>query len=93
MTTAEPLLPQHRELFEKVFSAEVFDQYGCGEIGGIAYECPAHTGLHITEERLIVNTKDNGEFLLTALDNYAMPNINYWNGDEAEFENQECTCG
>ncbi|NLO11361.1 MAG: phenylacetate--CoA ligase family protein [Candidatus Cloacimonetes bacterium] len=93
MTTAEPLLPQHRELFEKVFSAEVFDQYGCGEIGGIAYECPAHTGLHITEERVIVNTKDNGEFLLTDLDNYAMPYINYWNGDEAEFDNQECTCG
>ncbi|MCB5228737.1 MAG: hypothetical protein LHW44_01515 [Candidatus Cloacimonetes bacterium] len=93
MTTAEPLLPHHREFFERVFSAEVFDQYGCGEIGGIAYECPAHTGLHITEERVVVNTKDNGEFLLTDLDNYAMPYINYWNGDEAEFDTQECACG
>lgn len=92
-TTAEPLLPSQRELFKKVFNSPVFDQYGCGEIGGIAYECPEHTGLHTAEERVILEVNDNQELIITDLDNFAMPFIRYWNADQAIFSQDNCKCG
>ncbi|MDY0217725.1 MAG: hypothetical protein RBR14_00015 [Candidatus Cloacimonas acidaminovorans] len=93
MTTSEPLMPQHRELFREVFNCEAYDQYGCGEIGGIAYECEAHNGLHITEERVYLEINENNELLITDLDNFAMPFIRYYNGDQAEFASEDCLCG
>ncbi len=93
MTTSEPLMPQHRELFREVFNCEAYDQYGCGEIGGIAYECEAHNGLHITEERVYLEINKNNELLITDLDNFAMPFIRYYNGDQAEFASEDCLCG
>ena len=92
-TTAEPIQIEHRDLIREVFGCEVFDQYGCGEIGGVAFECEHHKGLHITEERVIVETWQGNELLLTDLDNYSMPFIRYSNADEAEFSDVECTCG
>jgi len=93
MTTSEPVMPQHRDVFREVFGAETFDQYGCGEIGGLAYECPEHNGLHITEERVYVEQNDNKELIITDLDNFAMPFIRYWNADQAEFSEEDCACG
>jgi len=93
MTTSEPLMPQQRALFKEIFNAESFDQYGCGEIGAIAYECNAHNGLHVTEERVILETNDKDELLITDLDNFAMPYIRYWNADQAIFSEKECKCG
>ena len=93
MTTSEPLMPEHRELFREIFGCESFDQYGCGEIGGIAYECEAHNGLHITEERIYIEHNENNELLITDLDNFAMPFIRYYNGDQAEFASEDCICG
>lgn len=92
-TTAEPLMPEHRKLFKEIFNAEIFDQYGCGEIGGIAYECNHHKGLHITEERVLVEVNEHNELIVTDLDNYAMPFIRYWNADQAILSNKKCSCG
>jgi phenylacetate-CoA ligase len=92
-TTAEPLMPEHRKLFKEVFNAEIFDQYGCGEIGGIAYECNHHKGLHITEEKVILEVNENNELIVTDLDNYAMPFIRYWNADQAILTSERCSCG
>lgn len=92
-TTAEPVLPEHRNLFRKVFNAEVFDQYGCGEIGGIAYECEMHEGLHIADERVIIEMNDLDELIITDLDNYSMPFIRYWNADQAIISDEKCSCG
>lgn len=92
-TTAEPVMPEHRQLFKKVFGAEVFDQYGCGEIGGIAYECNRHEGLHITEEHVIIEANVQNELIITDLDNYSMPFIRYWNADQAILIDEKCSCG
>ena len=92
-TTAEPLMPNQRDLFRKVFNAPTFDQYGTGEIGGIAFECDHHLGLHITEERVLVESNADNELIITDLDNYAMPYIRYWNADQAIISEQECSCG
>ena len=93
ITTAEPLLDYHRELFRKVFNCEIFDQYGCGEIEAIAYECNHHQGLHITEERVITEVDDNQELIVTDLDNYVFPFIRYKNGDRVVVSDKKCGCG
>ena len=92
-TTAEPIMPEHRSLFRNIFNAEVFDQYGCGEIGGIAYECECHEGLHIAEERVIVEQNKCNDLIITDLDNYTMPFIRYWNADQAIISDKYCSCG
>ncbi|MBN1185609.1 MAG: phenylacetate--CoA ligase family protein [Bacteroidales bacterium] len=93
MTTAEPLMPEHRQLFKKVFNAESYDQYGSGEIGAIAFECDKHMGLHITEERVIVEQDENNNMIFTDLDNFAMPYIRYKNEDQAVIIDKPCLCG
>ena len=92
-TTAEPLMPEHRELFTRLFNSQIFDQYGCGEIGGIAFECDHHQGLHVTEERVILEVNENHELILTDLDNFSMPYIRYWNADQVILDKNECLCG
>ncbi|TFH39626.1 MAG: phenylacetate--CoA ligase family protein [Bacteroidia bacterium] len=92
-TTAEPLLDFHRKIIKDTFNCGVFDQYGCGEVGGVAYECDQHKGLHITEEHVILETDANDEILLTDLDNYIFPFLRYKNGDQAILSGRNCTCG
>lgn len=92
-TTAEPLMEEHRQAFKEVFNAESFDQYGCGEIGGIAYECNHHKGLHVAEERVILEINEANELIITDLDNFAMPYIRYWNADQAIVSKIPCSCG
>ena len=92
-TTAEPIMPEHRKLFKKVFNSEVFDQYGCGEIGGVAFECEKHKGLHITMERVIIETNELNELIITDLDNFTMPFIRYWNADQVILDDSKCSCG
>lgn len=92
-TTAEPLMPEHRILFKDVLGSETFDQYGCGEIGGVSFECSKHQGMHITEEHVIVEQNSSLDLILTDLDNYAMPFIRYHNGDQAVIRNGLCGCG
>lgn len=101
-TTSESLLPNHRSYLKKVFNAEVFDQYGCGELSAIAYECSEHSGLHINQEHIILEVLDQdgnpvtgktGRVVGTDLDNYVMPFIRYENGDGATISDRKCVCG
>ena len=101
-STAETLLPHHREYLKKVFGAPIYDQYGCGELSAISYECPMHNGLHINQEHMICEVLDDnnnnvfdqkGKVVGTDLDNYAMPFIRYENGDIASLYSSVCSCG
>jgi len=101
-TTTETLLPIYREFIERTFKVKVYDQYGCGECNSIAFECPAHQGLHINEEHCIVEVLDDsnkqcvekiGRIIVTDLDNYATPFIRYENGDSAVMSSLGCSCG
>ena len=92
-TTAEPLMLFHRLLFKEIFNCETFDQYGCGEVGGVAYECDKHEGLHVSEEKVIVEVSENNDLILTDLDNFAFPLIRYKNGDQAVISQKRCSCG
>jgi phenylacetate-CoA ligase len=101
-TTSETLLPHNRAYLERIFQAPVFDQYGCGEVSAISYECALHNGLHINMEHVICEILDEsnhsvnnstGRVVVTDLDNYVMPFIRFENGDLASFMAGNCTCG
>jgi phenylacetate-CoA ligase len=92
-TTVEPLFREYRPVLRKVFGCEAFDQYGCGEVESIAMECAMHDGLHVTEERVILELDERGDVIVTDLENYAFPFIRYRNGDQAVRASQPCRCG
>ncbi len=92
-TTVEPLFAEYRQAFRRAFQCEAYDQYGCGEVEAIAYECEMHGGLHVVRERVILETLPSGDVVLTDLDNRAMPFIRYRNGDLVERAAGDCACG
>lgn len=92
-TTVEPLFDEYRPLLREVFGCEAFDQYGCGEVEAIAMECATHEGLHVTEERVILELDEDRNVIVTDLDNLAFPFIRYRNGDQAVPAGRPCSCG
>lgn len=101
-STTETLLPYYRKLLEQTFKTKIFDQYGCGEVNAISYECAKHNGMHINTEHVILEVFDNndlniigesGRIIVTNLDNYVMPFIRYENGDIGTLSLDKCTCG
>lgn len=104
MTSAGTLYPHMRETIERVFCTRVFNRYGSREVGDIACECEAHDGLHISplthyveilrEDGSPAAPGEEGEVVVTALQNFAMPLIRYRIGDRAVWaETQTCECG
>lgn len=101
ITTAEVLLPEDREILEKVFRGRVFNRYGCREVSVIASECEAHAGMHVNAEALLVEVvpdrehpAPNGRILVTDLLNQSMPLIRYEIGDVGRWaEEGRCACG
>lgn len=100
-STGEMLYDHQREHIEKTFHGRVFDYYGCNEIGSLAYECECHER-HITDEHLLIEVAGPGgepavdtlgEFIITDLDNFAMPFIRYKNGDAGILSDVLCECG
>lgn len=101
-STSETLLPHNRQFLEEVFNVPAYDQYGCGEVSAISYECSAHKGLHVNMEHVIFEILDEnnncllnktGRVIATDLDNYVMPFIRFENGDMAILSDEICSCG
>ncbi|MDH3891775.1 MAG: phenylacetate--CoA ligase family protein [candidate division Zixibacteria bacterium] len=96
--TAEVLTDGERHKIEQVFSAEVFNRYGCEELSVVASECEQHEGLHINSEGLYVEViggdeEKPGELVITDLVNDAMPFIRYQIEDTATIYTTPCACG
>jgi len=102
--TAE-LLPAHwAETIARVFGAQVLPYYGCGEVQSLGYSCPeAGDGtFHTCDEHAVIEVEradgsvgldGEGAFLITDLDNRAMPLIRYKNGDAGLLAAPGCRCG
>jgi len=101
ITTAEALTTPQRQLLRDVFGAPVQNEYGCGELGPIAYECPEGR-LHVVSENLVIELigedgrpaaiGETGEVVATDLRNRAMPLVRYRLGDHA-VRGAACPCG
>ncbi len=101
VTTSEVLSEPQRKLLGEVFDAPVQNEYGCGEVGPIAYECE-RGGLHVMSENLRVELLgddgrpvgpgESGEVVVTDLNNHAMPLVRYRLGDFGVWGGP-CPCG
>lgn len=101
ITTSETLHASQRRLLSEVFQAPVQNEYGCGEVGPIAYEC-RQGSLHVMSENVFVELLDDegrpveageeGAVVVTDLNNRAMPLIRYRLEDRA-VQGSDCECG
>lgn len=99
-STSERLYPEQRETIESGLSADVYDQYGAGEILSIAAQCEKKGAYHVFDEHALVEnertvTGKDGRVpaIITDLDNFAMPFIRYELGDVLNFHGAGCSCG
>jgi phenylacetate-CoA ligase len=71
---------------------EHFDFYGCAEAGRLAWECRAHSGLHLNVLQTHVELVD-GDVIVTTLRAQAMPFLRYRLGDVTHAIPGRCPCG
>lgn len=103
LTTGEILMPEYRKTLQEVFKCPVYDEYGAGDGGINAHECLLQDGLHISEERCVLEITDKegnvlpdgeiGHVTTTDLGNYVFPFIRYQVGDMAWIKPEKCSCG
>jgi len=100
--SAEVLTDKARKFINSTFGVEIYDQFGCVEVGRSAWECEEHNGYHMDIDALAMEfIKDNkqvasgeeGRLLYTSLYNYAMPLIRYDVGDLCIPTDEMCPCG
>jgi phenylacetate-CoA ligase len=101
--TAEVLYPHQRQLIEETFDCQVFSHYSARELGTLAAECEAHSGLHVSVESVYieilkdgmpVESGEAGDIFVTNLNNYGMPFIRYQLADVATWHTDDrCPCG
>jgi len=99
--TGEVCVPQDREEIESFFGVPVADCYGSRDAGLITHQCPLGS-MHLMAEHVVVEVLQNnqpvpvgeqGEIVVTHLDNYAMPLIRYRTGDVGRLLPGRCACG
>jgi phenylacetate-CoA ligase len=100
--TSEVLYPHQRELIQRVLKCQVANEYGCGEVGPIAFECP-NGGTHLMADNLFIEVLrqdgapagpgEMGQVIITELHSRAMPLIRYQIMDSVVMGESPCACG
>lgn len=98
VSCAEQLYPEQRRNIGAALRARVLDNYGCRELGTVALQCAVGDGLHVMEERFLVETLPSEDprarrLIVTDLDNRAFPFLRYEIGDLVEPAAGGCGCG
>lgn len=106
ITGAEPHSEELRCKIQDKLGIEVYNCYGMSEMNGpgVAFECIFRQGMHVWEDRYIVELLDpdtfdpvregeTGELVLTILCRDAMPLIRYRTRDLTRFIPGPCECG
>jgi phenylacetate-CoA ligase len=99
--TAEPLLPNQRELIQEVLGCPVFERYATRDFGTIAGECEQRQGLHLNPAAAFVEfvpvqgagVEGLHEIIVTDLLNFGMPLIRYKINDCTFLTSKTCSCG
>jgi len=103
---AEPWTEAMRREIETRLGIEAFDIYGLSEVigPGVASECSAKQGLHISEDMFLVEVIDpesgevlpegsQGEIVYTSLTKECCPVIRYRSRDITRLHREGCSCG
>lgn len=92
IASGEKLSQKDQELIENAFNGKVYQVYGSAENMEVAYQCDERNGFHYDISRYVLD-EENGELIITNLENYVMPFIRYKSGDQVVFDEKACTCG
>ena len=90
--TAEVLSAATRRRIVEAWGTEPFDQYVTTEAGPIAGECPAHGGMHVLTDHVILEVED-ARVLVTVLSSRTIPLLRYELADRVVLASDECPCG
>lgn len=92
--TSEKIYPSYQEEVKKAFGQKIISEYGAGEAGLIAFECPEGGNMHINMEHVYVEVED-GEILVTNFLSRSYPIIRYKLGDAVTLADPDfvCPCG
>jgi phenylacetate-CoA ligase len=91
-----------KETIRKAFGCDVYDTYGCSEMGFMACDCEKHEGLHLFMDLYYIEVCRNGKLAapgelgklyITDLENRAMPWIRYDIGDVGRYFVEDHGCG
>jgi phenylacetate-CoA ligase len=104
LTMAEPLLPETRRAAEEAWHAPVANMWGTSEAGVTAIGCFKGTGMHLTDDLVIVEAVDadgnpvpvgvrSHKVYVTNLFNPLMPLVRYEISDEVTLLDEPCACG
>jgi phenylacetate-CoA ligase len=86
----------------QAFDCPVFNQYGAQEFNRIGWNCDRRDGMHIDADSVVVEIMDgdnvlgpgeDGEIVITGLENELMPMIRYRVGDAGRLRAGACSCG
>ncbi|UCH50418.1 MAG: phenylacetate--CoA ligase family protein [Chloroflexota bacterium] len=91
-----------RKKVEEEYGIDTGDMYGTADVGLIAFECSAKSGMHIAEGVIFemisyetgkpVEPGEVGEIVVTPIDEI-YPLIRFGTGDIASWINEPCPCG
>ena len=104
LTMAEPLLPETRRAADETWQAPVANMWGTSEAGVTAIGCFKGTGMHLSDDLVIVEAVDasgdpvpagvrSHKVYVTNLFNHLMPLIRYEITDEVTLLDEPCACG
>ncbi len=91
-----------QEEISRAFGCPVFNQYGAQEFNRIGWNCERIDGMHMDAESVVIEVMDgdrslgpdeDGELVITGLDNELMPLIRYRVGDAGKLRADACPCG
>jgi phenylacetate-CoA ligase len=103
LTMAEPLLPETRQAAQETWQAPVANMWGTSEAGVTAIGCFKGTGMHLTDDLVIVEAVNadgdpvpagvrSHKVYVTNLFNPLMPLIRYEITDEVTLLDGPCAC-
>jgi len=87
------LREEDRERFWRVFQVPLFEQRLGFDGRVIAYECEAHSGMHILPERAAFEETANSELLLTSLTDLRHPTLRVGTRTSGTIQHECCDCG
>ncbi len=103
---AEPWTEQMRKSIEEKLGIKAYDVYGLSEImgPGVAYECEAQQGMHVSEDLFLPEIIDpeteevlpigqSGELVFTTITKEGFPLIRYRTRDICTLSLEPCSCG
>jgi len=87
------LLESTRDLLWQTFEVPVFEQWRGADGSVLAWECEAHEGLHVVEDRLVVEQNSDRELILTSLTDRRRPMLRLIAGFTGMLVDEPCACG